>query len=174
MSRTWTFYHLCQSMRQQTLNGKSCVGGELSDRRGGRQKGTSGRRGKNLPSSAVMQMLVPRELRMLLTGDNEEPGWVPDTWSFAFYRCIGVSPLGFFFFFYSVFLMQVCETGKARVCSAPLPPHERKDAAHKRFGISRISLGRHFWSTTGWWMPEGYIFHEKQSQWEKESLLIME
>lgn len=55
------------------------MGGELSDRRGGRQKGTSGRRGKNLPSSAVMQMLVPRELRMLLTGDNEEPGWVPDT-----------------------------------------------------------------------------------------------
>lgn len=75
---------MCQSI-QQTPNGKNCVGGELSDRRGGRHKGTTWSCRKNLSSSAV-QMLASMELKMSLTVENEEIGWVPDTWSFAFYR----------------------------------------------------------------------------------------
>lgn len=31
------------------------------------------------PVSAGMRMLLPGEARMSLTGENEEPVWVPDT-----------------------------------------------------------------------------------------------
>lgn len=71
------FLSMCQSIQQQTPYGKNCMGGELSDRRGGRHKGTTWSCRKNLSSSTV-QMLAPMELKMSLTVENEEIGWVPD------------------------------------------------------------------------------------------------
>lgn len=146
---------MCQSIQQQTPDGKSCVGGEPSTRREERRKGNCGRHRQNPSPSCVMRMLLPTERRMSLTGVNEEPGWFPCLPMFPTHTC----SLTFFIELLQMipkqlhvagwqalpFVLNMCETmGKA--CACFMPPPRRKNAypfaVHVRFGISRST----FWT----------------------------